>query len=366
MNRQMIFKAGAVAVALAMMLGQGAVLASTGSERAGLKAAAYLKTKIQDDGGFGTKESNVSETCQAIIALKTAGVSVPKTAAGKTAIGYLLANTKDMSQADAAVDNTGKIAQLIMALEYAGENPKTFGDTDWFALLEKTREKATGWYGTSEIVHCWAMLALESAGRPIEPVSVGWLTQNQEDNGGFAIDKKNGMGADTNTTALAIQALIGAGEKPSSTAVKKALAFLSTQQNKDGGFPFVTPSPYGTDSDSSSTAWVIQALLAARQDTEAKAWVKTNITPMGFLMSLQNADGAFSYQRAVTDDSTLSTCQSIPALVGATFPYQRPVAPKTKTVTDTSTNALMIGGGIAAALAVILIGLYFGVIRKKA
>ncbi len=368
MKRNIAIQVASATVAMAMLFGQGAALASTGSQSASLRGAAYLKTKIHDDGGFGVTDSTVTETCQAIIAIRSAGAKLPKTAAGKTAIGYLVSNVSDLTDTDptAVVNNAGKIAQLVMALEYAGENPKTFGDTNWLAVLEKGREKATGWYGTSEIVHCWVMLALESAGQRIDPATVGWLTQNQEDNGGFALDKKNSLGADTNTTALAIQALIGAGEKPTSTAVKKALDFLKTQQNKDGGFPFVTPSTYGTDSDGNSTAWVIQALLAAGQDIESHTWVKTNVTPMGFLMSLQNADGAVAYQRTVTDDNLSTTCAAVPALAVATFPYHQPPAPKKVSGIDSSARALYIGFGVAALLAIILIGLYFGFMRKKA
>lgn len=360
---------GAGLIVGALLCGQGAAIASTGSQNAGLKAAGYLKTQIHDDGGFGTQASTVSETSQAVIAIRTAGVKMPKSASGKTPVDYLKANTKDLANPANSVKAVGRIGQMIVALKFAGQDPQKFAGTDWLAVLDKTKEKATGWYGTTEIEHCWAMLALESVGQDVDSLSVNWLIGQQSDAGGFAFDNKEGQaGPDTNTTALAIQALIGAGEKPTSAPVKKALNWLKTQQNKDGGFPFVTPSAYGTDSDASSTAWVIQALLAANQDIEGKTWVKAAVTPMGFLMSLQNANGAFNYQSIVPGDSLIATYQAVPALVEKPLPYKAAAKPKpaSSDKIDSSTTAWLLGGGVAVALLIALAGLYFGVMRKTA
>ena len=51
-----------------------------------------------------------------------------------------------------------------------------------------------------------------------------------------------------------------------------ALDYLKAQQNADGGFPYISPSPYGTDSDSNSTAVVIWAIKAAGQDPAGDDW----------------------------------------------------------------------------------------------
>jgi hypothetical protein len=370
MIKSILTKIGAAAVVLAMLGGQGAALASTGSDNAGLKAAGYLKTKMHADGGYGAKDaSTVAETSQAIVALKTAGARLPKTAGGKTPVDYLKANANTIADPATAINNTGKISLLIIALKFAGQNPKSFAGTDWLALLETTKEKATGWYGTTEIEHCWAMLALESAGQTVDQLSVQWVIQNQRDYGGFPIDAKdNNLAADTNTTALAIQALIGAGEKPTSTSVKKALDWLKSLQNKDGGFPFVSSEKFGTSSDASSTAFVIQALLAANQDIESKQWVKAAVTPMGFLMSLQNADGAFNYSVAAPGDSLIATSEAVPALIETSFPYVAPAKPvaASNDKIDGTTTAWLFGGAAAAAMLIALAGLYFGVIKKKA
>jgi hypothetical protein len=362
-----IRRTAAIILALSIFLGSGAIaFASAGSERAALKAADYIVGTQRDDGGFGAKASTVSETCIAITALKTAGVKLPKAKSGKTAVDYLKANAPALASTDkkVAVQNTQKISQLIVALKLAGEDPKKFAGTDWVKYLLDNQEKATGWFGIYDIDHMWAMLALKSAGETVDTNAVSWLKGRQNANGGYELDTSSQMGTDTNATALAIQALIGADVKPTDPSVKKAIEYLKTQQNADGGFPFVTPSDYGTDSDTSSTSWVLQALIAAGEDIESKYWVKTAITPMGFLMSMQNADGAFAYQKVVADDSQLCTAQAIPALMSKPFPIKLTPPPSLseklpQDKTTSNTGSLIIIGlvAIAALVGMALAGL---------
>ena len=59
-------------------------------------------------------------------------------------------------------------------------------------------------------------------------------------------------------TGAVIQALVRAGRRDSD-AIDDALAWLRTMQNDDGGFTAVRP---GEESNSATTAWVVQALWA--------------------------------------------------------------------------------------------------------
>lgn len=371
MRKQKVFiRIGAAFVAFVIVLGNGAVIASSGSENAARKGVAYLKKQIHEDGGYGSKDgaSTVIETSQVIIAFEAAGEDpLPKSKAGKSPIDYLKINAKPLADSNTAIENTARIAQMIVALKAAGQDPSAFAGIDWLEVLSKARENATGWYGNYAINHIWAMLAIESCGKKVDDVSIEWLIDNQEDNGGYALDKKGGMGADSNTTALAIQALLGAGEKKTSQPVKKAIEFLKTQQNKDGGFPFVTPSQYGTESDCGSTAWVIQALIAANEDIEGKTWVKAAVTPMGFLMSLQNADGAFMYQKVVPEDSVYSTTQAIPALMTKPFPFKAPAAKTTQPAAEPEAAKSQLGLYLGlAAIVVFAAVLGFFIVNKRA
>lgn len=146
-----------------------------------------------------------------------------------------------------------------------------------------------------------------------------YLKNLQQSNGGW--EWSPGWGTDTNTTALALQALIASGEPVSSTLVTEGLVYLKSAQNDDGGFPYDPVSPWGTASDANSTAYVIQAILAAGQDPMSAAWQKNGKDPYAFLLTLQMADGSFEWQSG-SGSNQLATAQSIVALLGRTFPLR--------------------------------------------
>lgn len=176
----------------------------------------------------------------------------------------------------------------------------------------------TGAYSNEAGPHAWAMLGTRALSQTIPASAVQHLKNLQQANGAW--EWSPGWGTDTNTTALAIQALIAGGETVNSTNVSNALAYLRSAQNNDGGFPYDPTSPWGTDSDANSTAYVIQAILAANQDPAA--WQKNgNNDPYKFLLTLQRADGSFEWQSG-TGSNQLATVQSIVALLGRTFPLR--------------------------------------------
>jgi prenyltransferase beta subunit len=128
-----------------------------------------------------------------------------------------------------------------------------------------------------------------------------------------------GWGADTNSTALALQALVAAGEPPTATVVVGGLAYLKSAQNADGGFAYALDGGAPGPSDANSTAYVVQALAAAGKDPRAAAWQVGGVGPMDYLLSLQEADGGFAWQKG-TGSNQLATQQVIPALLGRAYP----------------------------------------------
>jgi prenyltransferase beta subunit len=126
-----------------------------------------------------------------------------------------------------------------------------------------------------------------------------------------------GWGADTNTTALALQALRAAGEPKSAPTALAGLAFLHATQNDDGGFPYAP----GADarSDANSTAYAVQALIALGENPAGPGWAVNGQTPVDFLLGLQLADGSFEWQPGA-GSNLLATQQAIPALLGRSYP----------------------------------------------
>jgi hypothetical protein len=143
------------------------------------------------------------------------------------------------------------------------------------------------------------------------------LEEVQQSDGGWEFIP--GDGSDTNTTAVALQALLAAGEvgivHPLTPPPGRALDYLHESQNADGGFGFLP----GEDSDPNTTAFVIQALIAAGEDIDAGGpWTPGGVTPLEGLLSFRNAEtGAFQFFGA---DSAYATYQVVPALMMAPFP----------------------------------------------
>jgi hypothetical protein len=101
--------------------------------------------------------------------------------------------------------------------------------------------------------------------------------------------------------------------------VNKALEYLHSIQNEDGGFPYQKPSEFGSDTDANSTAYVIQALIATGNDPTSSDWTVGGNTPLTALAALQLESGAFAWQAAVPGENFLASVQAIPALEGKAF-----------------------------------------------
>ncbi|WP_330304237.1 MULTISPECIES: prenyltransferase/squalene oxidase repeat-containing protein [unclassified Streptomyces] len=128
----------------------------------------------------------------------------------------------------------------------------------------------SGLYGSTDPTYdgVWrqslALLAQDTVG--VEPAAkaVDWLTGQQCASGAFAPYRADATAkcdaktmVDTNNTAAAVQALAALGGHDTETG--KAVAWLKSVQNKDGGWGYVA----GGASDANSTSVVIGALAAA-------------------------------------------------------------------------------------------------------
>ncbi len=284
-------------------------------------ALGFLKTQQNADGGFGSgfsPDSALGSTADAVLAIVAAGGD-PTTfdQGGNTPLTYLAANA-------AGAKTGGDLAKLILAAIAAGESPRQFGGVDSVAKLEGMAG-AGGKIGTETdtfVGHCLAVLALKSAQRPIPAAAVDYIKAAQQDSGAWAWDGSSATAADTNTTAFAVQALVAAGQAADDEAVTKALATYQGIQNEDGGWPYQSPSDFGTATDANSTAVTIQAILAAGQDPAGANWTTAEgNTPVSALEALQNASGAFAWQASIPDDNLLATIQALPALAGKAFPF---------------------------------------------
>ena len=290
----------------------------------GPAAAAWLRTVQNADGGFGDPESSIGATADVLLAVAASGENAIGWAqeGGLPALAYLQTQAPALAKA-------GETAKVVLALVATGQNPRDLGGTDLVAVLEGLVGADGKIGGETEFVneHCYALFALSSVQRPIPAASVDYLLQRQIADGTWSWNGGTAAGSgDNNTAAIAVTALIAAGVPADHPQVQKTLAHFEDQQNEDGGFPYVKPSPFGTDSDANSTAVVMWALLAAGQDPAGVDWKyqgQDGHSALDQLRALQNESGAFRWQQAVADDNFASTVQALIALELKTVPFAK-------------------------------------------
>lgn len=289
----------------------------------GPAAANWLKNQQNADGGFGSPESSVGATADTLIAVAATGDNaIAWAAGGQSALDYLKANVASISKA-------GDLGKVILALIASGQNPRTCCGTDLVAQLESMIAADGKIGGENDFIneHSFAMVALNSASRPVPAASVSYLLSRQIEDGSWSWNGDTTAGSgDNNTLAMVVVALAAAGVPADNPQIQKAITKLQGQQNSDGGFPYVSPSPWGTDSDANSTAVVIWALLAAGEDPGGVDWKyqgQDGHSAMDKLRAFQNDSGAFSWQDAMPGDNFMSTIQAVVALEWKTLPFAR-------------------------------------------
>ena len=273
------------------------------------RAVEWLLTNQQDDGGFtsGFSEgSDLGATVETVLAAVAAGEN--PTQWDPSPLDYLLTQVESGTVTDAA-----GLSRVVIAATALGQDPHDFGGVDPVAELLATQDATTAQFGDSLYAHAYALLALHNAGADVPQSAVDVLLAQQMDDGSWAmLGGSEEDSADTNTTALAVQALVAAGEK---SAARDALPYFHAMQNEDGGFPWQKPSDYGTDTDANSTAVVLQAFYALGESLDD--WSPEGSSPLDALLALWDEDsGGYNWQAAMPGANVLATAQAVQAVAG--------------------------------------------------
>ena len=152
----------------------------------------------------------------------------------------------------------------------------------------------------------WKVLALARVARTIPQAAVTFILRNQTRTGGWSWAPR--VAPDSNDTAAAIEALraSGVGGLP----IRRGISYLRRLEDRDGGFPLVR----GRGSDAQSTAWAIQAFVAARLTPPLAAF--------GYLAHLRRPDGSYRYSLRYSVTPVWVTAQVLPALERRSFPLR--------------------------------------------
>jgi hypothetical protein len=282
-------------------------------------ASGWLRGQQDASGGFLglSGEPDPGTTTDAVLALYAAQQRDPAVSASlDAAMAYL---EREENGAAYARTGPGQAAKLALAAVTGGRDPRDFSGFDLVVamtapLATPVPDGTAGIYGDDLYDHALVLIALTAAGEEIPDAAFEPLRVAQAEDGGWAFDGSTAPGAaDSNTTALVIEALVAAGygDDP---MVERALAFLSTLLAPDGGFAYGPADPLVADAN--STALVLQALIAAGEDPASPEWGNAPLA----LARFQTESGGLRYMAADEEPNLLATIQAIPAMEGLSLP----------------------------------------------
>jgi hypothetical protein len=246
--------------------------------------ADYVVSRQQPDGGFAEPgaRSDPALTAWAVLGLKASGRTPARSP------GTYLRETP--------AEDTTDLALRILALRALGENPGPFLER---LGRQRRRDGRIGALVNSTI---WGVLALPRG----ERAAVRYLLRRQRRSGGWSW-APNGA-PDSNDTAAAIQALRWNGVR--GRPIRRGLAYIRRLTVPNGGVRLTA----GREPDAQSTAWAIQAYVAAGARPPAAAF--------RFLASLRRPDGSYRYSRRYAVTPAVVTAQVLPALSRKPFPLR--------------------------------------------
>jgi len=274
----------------------------------------YLERAQDSNGGFGgAPGQRSSELYSAWAAIGLAAAGRNPTTVKRSGHSVLYAIRGEAS----TLAGAGDVERTILALHACGVPASDFPGQS--LLLRLRRERSSdGSFGHLVNITAFAIFALRVAGTSADNASVNgaghWLSAQQNRDGGFGFAGRGG-GEDVDDTAAALQAVIDATGRRSSSTVARAVAYLRHAQNPDGGFP----QQPGGSSDAQSTAWAVQGLDAAGQNVSAVKRGRGR-SPLGYLESLVSANGSVRYSRTSSQTPVWVTAQALTALAGKPFP----------------------------------------------
>lgn len=305
------------ALALAALLALPALAtASHATAPEAAQALAYLRGLQRADGSLGTgATADVASSAWAALAFARAGIDPGTVTAGGASLeAFVVASTLpvDPQQVGRSLLD---LERQVLALSASGAPL----DAPGFDTVQALRATFDGTQlGDCSLLNddIFGLLALDAAGVPDSDPLVqavrSFVLGNQQPQGAFAYGALTACNpanlvfalafADTDTTAAAIQALLATGSAPTDLPVVRALEFLRTNQNVDGGCGagLLDRVLSAATSNADSTGWTLMALRALGEDPEGPGWTTVSgATPLGFLRSLQRPDGHVQWQPGV-------------------------------------------------------------------
>lgn len=235
----------------------------------------------------------------------------------------------------AAIDRSSvfSFSKSILAFIAAGKNLREGIQEDLVSDFV-TLYVHDGQIGSVEYINddFWGVLAFRAAGMISDHRAISdarsLIERAQKPNGGWSWSPTYPV-ADTDDTAAAVMALLESGVAPSDPMIQRALGYLRSAQNVDGGFPSVPPAVSSIE----STSWVVSALWKAGENPTT--WTKSGKDPLTYLRNQEKSDGSFG--------GVQTTAFAVIALAGKSYPVRSYVPPRDEPGASQSTQSFISG-----------------------
>ncbi len=296
-----------------------------------IRALDYLRGVQQADGRIAA----FATSAWAVMAIAAAGEEPHNWAVDGTSVVDYLRNKAVYLDTNKATD----WERAILAIVAAGESPRDFGGIDHVEALLNLYDGTQ--MGDAALLNddFWGILALASIGESPEAIQNirSFIIANQNADGGWGWTV--GGNSDADNTAAAVSALVAAGEPSGSPAITGALDYLKSQQQSNGSF--ISEGTVNTAANS----WAINAIVDVDQSPVGDAWSQGGNNPVGYLLSLQDTDGAFRWSASQRSNPEWMTSYVLIALLGKSWP--RDTLPPVMSDVDPSPGAVLAPGNIS-------------------
>src|SRR3954447_13991852 len=310
----------AVATAVLVALLLPAIVPGSAKAASAGRAADWLESMQNSDGGFGSSPgdpSGAAITGWAMLGLEAAGRNPLDVSQGDaTPVNFLRSHIDEMSSA-------GDLARTIVALEGAGVDPRSFAGHNLIDELQGRRAKNgsfEGWPGTTS----YSVIALRTAGATGDlEKTLSWLGKVQNADGGWGDEP--GQPSNADVTASAMQAM------PDTNAAERGLSYLRKHQHSNGGFALGGSGGV----NSQSTGWAVQGMIAV--GAGPSGITSNGNSALNYLTAQQASNGHFRYSNSSDQTPVWVTGEALVAAAGEALPISPPPREEKRSTTGAST-----------------------------
>lgn len=305
-----------VGVAIAALVVAGAPVPVAAQSRAPWPAADaagrgadYIVARQEANGSLLPGDARADEVANGVLALVAA-------TAGRDPVERALAYMAGRPIEE--MTRGGQLGRAVMAIVAGRKNPRDFGGKNYLRALQDEYNPATGAYDPGIYGQALAILGVVAAGETVPDMAITYLRPNECRDLGFGHDPGCPGGADVDTSAMVLSAMIAARVAPADNLRVRTRDYLLSVQNRSGGYGYKR----GEKDNANSTALALSAVAALGENPAVSPWARPDgANPVSVLTAFQQPDsGGFRVDQSQSAPDYYATFQAVPALAGVPYP----------------------------------------------